>query len=156
MSRDEKIDLYNWRLMSEWEKGVSVCIGPDLFIIEDLNQEQVHELNFNNQTIIRSYKFERICLTCPVCAGKGTVDWIAKATASAHRVHTLDFFRDPKGPVHYFYPEDWEGPQSEFDWFMTSTPALKLGMELCPHCHGCGLNLVKRVEPVNRYSILRC
>jgi len=131
----------NWRVLNynKITKELKM-ITPSLnqYRIYDTTIEDIHDINFNNKQIVRHFTYLNNILACPLCIGKGIVDWVTKARGESNLsreeidVSSIFYDRDPDGPVHIY----------ETPTYIRVSPTPKVpdeGYEICPECHGIGI-----------------
>lgn len=139
---EEKKPLHitQWKFIKPDRPGLEVCTGYSVYLIKDMAPRIFHQLNAANMELEYEFKYLRSSLICDRCFGKGTIDWIEKATPKSKELGSiflndvLKYVRNKKGPVNIL--ECYDGVLT-----YTSTPRKKRGSDFCPDCFGCGIRL---------------
>jgi len=70
----DKINITNWRYLQEHALGITLVDNLlRVYDIFDITLDQFHQINHNNGTGIKSYKYIKNTLSCPFCEGSGVV-----------------------------------------------------------------------------------
>jgi len=142
----EDLDITNWRGLRQSSEPRNLGIyfisgGFAEYFIPDITIAEIHELNYCNQTVEKS--FDYICnrIVCDKCLGVGKFWWIDKAMSKDVKYNRLefDYERNKYGDVLVV--------QHDFDEelpFYISTPHKIEGEEFCKQCYGTGFYFVSQ------------
>lgn len=129
-----------WKFIKPDRPGLEVCMGYHVYSIKDMTARLFHQLNAANMELEYEFKYLRSALICARCSGRGTIDWIDRATQNIeeakviHLHDILKYVRNKKGPVNVL--DCYDGVET-----YTSTPRKRKDEEFCPDCYGCGIRL---------------
>ena len=159
------INVSNWRYIKEgpYHNQEGLYIAKDdcrLFFIVGLSTEELHAINYNDLTIEKSVIHLRNILSCPNCAGKGTVDWLQNITKTPpiRKGYNKywDFVRDKKGSMKEIHSKiDQSLKTKELKTFILSSPLKEKNMYFCTVCHGSGLWLGPAVV-IKEFFLEKC
>jgi len=150
------LNVTDWRVIvstPDEERGLQVFLDNNKkFEIEDMDEEELHEINYCNKIVHKVFYLTNHFLFCASCGGAGKIDWINKITKREYK-YSCPFYRDPKG---YVITLSSERSSNKGEVIEVSNPKLVKGEEICPDCYGSGLNFVRNYHFLKKRIIEYC
>lgn len=146
-----RLNISQWRILKfeiyNDNQGTFIILeNCRIFFLKNITIEQIHIANYENSTINGSIFYIKNALTCSVCSGLGTVDWLQNIIKRKQGdLDFRDFRRDKKGNIKRVEV----GPDYERSFggdLFVSSPIKKKYLHYCPKCYGSGLRILEKAD----------
>ncbi len=145
----KKLYTTNWRIITVNKNTDAIETAVNNFRVFEIHHITVEEFlanNFAKGTIEKPFRYRSNLLSCGVCHGNGSVDWIQKVVNYAPPDVSLEPYRYKRNPDHITKFKPLAAEYKDDAVIYGSVPKILDGYEICSNCKGTGINSMRLLK----------